>query len=496
MPSDLIGSLPTENETIGSPMPPPAPPPKLAFLTKLSYGFGEMAEGVKTAALETFLFFYYVQVVGLSGSQTGLALMIALLFDGIIDPVIGNISDNLRTRLGRRHPFLYVAPIPLAVAMFLLFTPPPGLQSWGLFAWLLGFTAFSRLMQSFYFVPHMALGAELSTDFRERVSISGYRALFAYLGRLLSLGVAFSIFFKATPDYPTGQLNPAAYSPFSMVCGAIAGSVILISALGTQRRARQVYASMSAHGLEHGSGGMLKNLATAFRLKSFTIYFTAILISYILGGVQAALAVHVNTYYWQLAPSEIQTVFFCTVLGFIIGTPLAKPLAARFDKKPVYVMGVIFSVLVIALPIVLAELGWYPVDNRPMLVLCLSINTLVAGFIGSSSVIVAGAMLADVADAYEHKFGTRSEGFLFGASAFTRKASLGVGGAIAGVALDLIHFPRGVPVDQVPRETASQLAILFGPSMLIFTCISMSIMWTYDLTREKHAAILKSLGRE
>ena len=80
-------------------------------------------------------------------------------------------------------------------------------------------------------------------------------------------------------------------------------------------------------------------------------------------------------------------------------------------------------------------------------------------------------------------------------SAFTRKASLGVGGAIAGVALDLIHFPRGVPVDAVPREAAVKLAILFGPAMLVFTCISMTIMWTYDLTRAKHADILRSLGR-
>ena len=92
-------------------------------------------------------------------------------------------------------------------------------------------------------------------------------------------------------------------------------------------------------------------------------------------------------------------------------------------------------------------------------------------------------------------YGARSEDFLFGASAFTRKASLGIGGAIAGVALDLIHFPRGVPVEAVPREATIKLALLYGPAMLIFSCVAMSIMWTYDLTREKHADILRSLGR-
>lgn len=60
-------------------------------------------------------------------------------------------------------------------------------------------------MQSFYFVPHMALGAELSTDFRERVSVSGFRALFAYIGRLLVLGLAFSLFFRSSPASPTAS---------------------------------------------------------------------------------------------------------------------------------------------------------------------------------------------------------------------------------------------------------------------------------------------------
>jgi Na+/melibiose symporter-like transporter len=492
--TDLVATSTTESETLASPSA--GPRDKLSVLTKLSYGLGETAEGVKTAALETFLFFYYVQVIGLSGSLAGLALLIALLFDGISDPVIGNVSDNLRTRIGRRHPFLYLAPIPLAIALFFLFSPPAGLGAWGLFAWLLGFTALSRLMQSFYFVPHMALGAELSTDFRERVSVSGYRAMFAYLGRLLSLGIAFSIFFKASEAFPNGQLNPAAYGPFAVACGAIVIVVILVSAMGTQGRAKEVYGRSARDGsLDAGHGSFFRNLVDAFRLRAFTIYFTAILISYVLGGVQAALNIHLNTYYWQLPPAGIQLVFFANVFGFIAGTSLAKALAHRFDKKPVYVACVVVSVGFITLPIVLNQLGLYPSGDKQTLVWFLAVNTFIAGFTGSPAVVIAGAMLADVADAYEHRFKGRSEGFLFGASAFTRKASLGVGGAIAGVALDLIRFPRGVPVDAVPREATVKLALLFGPGMLIFTIISMSIMWTYPLTREKHAEILRSLGR-
>ncbi|WP_293348197.1 MFS transporter [Phenylobacterium sp.] len=469
---------------------------RLPFVTKLSYGLGETAEGVKSAALETFLFFYYVQVVGLSGSMTGLALLIALLFDGLSDPIIGNVSDNLRSRLGRRHPFLYLAPIPLAVCLYLLFSPPAGAGDWILFAWLLGFTALGRLMQSFYFVPHMALGAELSTDFRERVSVSGFRALFAYVGRLLVLALAFSLFFRSTTGFPDGQLNPAAYQPLALACGAIVVVVIFTSALGTQRRAQQVYATGNVDGsLSAGSGGLIRNLLTAFRLKAFSIYFAAILISYVLGGVQAALSIHVNTYFWRLPPSGVQFVLLANVVGFMAGFFLARGLAHRFDKKPVYVTSVVISVSITAVVILLALAGVMPLDNKPLLTWLLAVSTFLTGVAGGPATVVAGAMLADVADAYHHRFGGRSEGFLFGASAFTRKASLGAGGAIAGVALDLIHFPRGVPVDAIPRDATVQLAVLFGPAMLIFTCISMSIMWAYPLSRERHAEIQADLRR-
>jgi len=107
---------------------------------------------------------------------------------------------------------------------------------------------------------------------------------------------------------------------------------------------------------------------------------------------------------------------------------------------------------------------------------------------------VAGAMLADVADAYEERYKARSEGFLFGSSAFTRKASLGVGGAIAGVALDIIHFPHDTPVNAVPHEATVKLALLYGPGVLVFSLTAVVIMAFYSLTRERHAAILARLG--
>lgn len=464
---------------------------KLSLTTKLSYGVGEMAEGVKSGALETFLFFYYVQVLELPGTLAGLALLIAVLFDAVTDPLIGHMSDNFRSRLGRRHPFLYLAPLPLGAALILLFSPPATLSQGALFLWLLGFTLISRLMQSFYFVPHMALGADLTQDYNDRIAISGWRNAFAYVGRLLVLAIAFSVFFVPTPEYAHGQLNPAAYGPFALVCAGIAASAILVSALGTQRRALRVSrAEIPSSVLPQN---ILKSTFNAFRLPAFSIFFSANLISYILSGVQGALSIYLMTYYWHLPPHGIQWSLSALTIGILVGSLIVKSIAARWDKKPLLIASVILSVVIAVTPIGLAEAGVLSPGNGVGLIAVLSGFQFVAGFVGGAALVLPGAMLADIADAYHDKFGQRTEGFIYGASAFTRKAALGMGGAIAGIALDVIRFPRGVGVEDVDPSMALNLALLYGPAMLLLTLGAMAIMWQYPLDRKTHSAILARL---
>jgi GPH family glycoside/pentoside/hexuronide:cation symporter len=467
---------------------------RLPLSVRLSYGVGEMAEGVKSGALETFLFFYYVQVLGLPGTLAGLALLLAVLFDAVTDPLIGHLSDNIRSRFGRRHPFLYAAPIPLAIGIVLLFHPPAGFAQTGLFLWLLVFTLISRLMQSFYFVPHMALGADLTQDYEERIAMSGWRNAFAYVGRLLVLGIAFSVFFAPSEAFPNGQTNPAAYGPFAIACAVIAASSILFSAFGTQREVlRSGQACLPASAMPDN---ILSSTLNAFRLPAFSIFFTANLISYVLSGVQGALSIYLMTYYWRLPPHGLQWVLSSLTIGILIGSLLVRSVSVRWDKKPLLVLSVILSVLIAILPIGLAEMRVLPVADKQQLILVLVAFQFAAGLVGGAALVLPGAILADIADAYADRFGQRTEGFIYGASAFTRKAALGMGGAIAGVALDVIRFPRGAEAADVDPASALNLALLYGPAMLVLTLFAMAIMWQYPLDRKTHAQILERLRQK
>ena len=91
-------------ETIRTPLP---------IRTTLAYGIGEVGEVVFLGMFNTFIVIYYNQAIGLSNSLIGTAIMLATIGDAISDPMVGMISDRWRSRLGRRHPFLFTAPIPL-----------------------------------------------------------------------------------------------------------------------------------------------------------------------------------------------------------------------------------------------------------------------------------------------------------------------------------------------------------------------------------------------
>ena len=138
---------------------------KLSKRIKLLYGFGFSAQGIKDGLFQIFLFFYFSQVLGLSAGLTGMATIIALLFDAISDPLVGVLSDRWKSKKwGRRHGFMLISAIPLGAFIYLLFLPPSDLDQTGLFLWLTIFTILVRVSLTLFQVPSMSLGAELSAD--------------------------------------------------------------------------------------------------------------------------------------------------------------------------------------------------------------------------------------------------------------------------------------------------------------------------------------------
>ena len=121
-----------------------------------------MAEAVYMGLFNTFITIFYNQVIGLSNTLIGVAIMLALVGDALTDPVVGIISDRWRGKYGRRHPFMFVAPVPLALMVYCIFIPPAGLvessHQLGLFVWLAHHQFKSSLFNAIPYPPSCAGG--------------------------------------------------------------------------------------------------------------------------------------------------------------------------------------------------------------------------------------------------------------------------------------------------------------------------------------------------
>ena len=122
-------------------------PERLPVWLKLVHGLGSIAYGVKENDFSTFLLLFYNQVIGLDAGIVGIAIMVALIFDAFVDPVIGELTDRTRSRWGRRLPWLYIAPFPLAFAWMALWSPPE-MSDAATVAWLIGFAIIVRALES------------------------------------------------------------------------------------------------------------------------------------------------------------------------------------------------------------------------------------------------------------------------------------------------------------------------------------------------------------
>jgi len=494
--------------------------PPITTRTKLAFGVGQVAEGVKNTAFSTFVLLYYNQVLGLPGSLAGIAIMVALIFDAITDPLTGSLSDGWRSRWGRRHPFMYASALPLGVAFYLLFSPPDGLGETGLFLWLMTMAVLTRGAMTLYHVPHLALGAELSDDYEERTSIVSYRTIFGVLGNASVILLGFSFFFVDRGDL-AGTLRAEAYPAFALAFAALMCATIWLSAAGTHDRipylpqplpqprdpARSDPAlrgsalpepGMPEPALRRSLGDMLAQVFTdgmaAVRNRAFRWLFAGVIIVFVMVGVQSALGLYMGLYFWELSSDELKWVALAPALGLILGAPFTRILNRRFDKKPSLVFGTAWYAIFQLSPPILRLLGWLPANGDPLIVPMLVTASVIGGVGVVQALVSSGSMMADIADEHELESGRRQEGIFFGALSFSGKAASGLGNMLGGIGLDLIAFPRGAVPGDVGADVLIRLGLLYGPVVMGFAMLAVWCYGHYDLTRARHGEVLAALA--
>lgn len=312
---------------------------QIPLRTKVWFGVGTVGETATNWIFNALTFIYYQQILELSASLAALAVSIAIFADAISDPLIGSISDRFKSRFGRRHPFMFFAPLPLALSIFLIFNPPDFVldSQTSLFIWLTVFTICMRTFVTFFGVPHLAMGAELSTDYIERTNVMSFNNLFGYYGALLMhCFVWFFVFgyLFAAEGAPLGgaQLYKPAYVPVVGFCCVLVAVTIFCCAWFTRDRI-PLMNQPPADGKPFSFFQLFKDVGEAVQNRNYLFLLIGLFFLSLTIGTHETLSIYMATFFWELSPYQIGFLAIANIIGFHLGFFFASVAHERFDKR-------------------------------------------------------------------------------------------------------------------------------------------------------------------
>ncbi|HVF93971.1 MAG TPA: MFS transporter [Sphingomonas sp.] len=466
-----------------------ATPPPLTRRVKLFYGSGSLAEAVVISSTTQFLMLYYNQVRGLPAAQVGLAIAAGLVANAVVDPIVGSWSDRTKSRLGRRHPFMFASMFPIALAFFALFNAPDWSNGAQL-AWLATFNILLQQALTAFHTPHLAFGGELTTDYIERTQVMSYNTFFLWAGDTVCWLATFGLFFSATAAYPNGALDPSRYGPFSLTIALLVLVVLFCSSFFT--RSRIPYLPTAAVGTTRLSfATFFSDVKQALSNRNYMLLLIGAFFLALMQGVRGGLWIYTATYFWQLSSAQITWFALGSFISYVCGAALVARLHRRFDKRRTCTVAVVIYCIGPALPLALGYLGILSADT-PFLLAILVASSLLQHLPFSLMTTTVFSALADIADENELRYGARQQGILFSTRTFFTRVDQAVGAALAGWALTVIAFPAKATPGEVRPEVLQGLAAAFVISTIpgLFTAYFYNRL---SISSSSHAATRAAL---
>ncbi|WP_299308991.1 MFS transporter [uncultured Croceicoccus sp.] len=452
---------------------------------RLCYGFGAVATGVKNAAFSTYLLLFYNQVVGVPAVVVSTAIALTLLVDAVADPFIGRWSDVTRSRMGRRHPFIFGSAVPTAFFFVVAWFPPGGLTDLQMGVWIFTLAALTRISISAFEIPATAMNPELTDDYAERTRLFSLRYWFGYVGTFGFAAFSLAVFFVATPQFPTGQLNPAGYVRFAISGGILIFIAILVCGLGTRGQVRHM---RQADTPQHKARlrDHVREMASAFGHRAFLAIFGFGVFKYTAIGLYSASTLYFSTYVFDLTAPQIALL----TLESLVSATLAAPLAPRFSrwlgKRNTSMIMAIAGICLGISPLALTYLGLFFRPGDPLLLPTLFAIGAIYGAMIAISLINTSSMLADVVEDHAVRTGKHAAGVFFSASSFMQQCSTGLGIFVAGLVLNASGFPEKVVPGDVTRAMEQSLLIHYIPASLSLWIVGCLFLLFYPITEERH----------
>lgn len=462
--------------------------------TRLAYGFGSIASGIREGGFNYFLLLFYSQVVGVDARLVGLAITLGLITDALLDTGIGYWSDNLHSRWGRRHPPMYASALPYAIGFFMIWVPPAGWSNEALFWYILLLGIGVRFVASLFEVPHAALAAEMTDDYVERSSLVSYQFYFGWTVGTLMTVITFALIFPAfvTAVIPNGQFNRDAYAVYGLVASILIFLGVVVGSIGTHSRIP--FLKPAPPKRQRSLRLMLGEIVETLSNRAFFALFIAAAFGAVATGVATALTFYINSFFWGFTSGQQAALSFSVVGSAIIGAMLA-PFASRTigKRRGAFMIGMA-AFLGAPLPIFLRLAGVLPPGNGPEIFWFVLVVTIFdVGLIIAFQILTA-SMMADLVEPAELKTGRRSEGLFSSSTKLLGKLVQGLGVTAASFVLTFAGIKAGATPGTVPPDAIWRLGALYAPVVLSLWMAMMLALTFYKIDRADHEDNLRQLA--
>ncbi len=461
---------------------------KVPIVQKLAFGSGHLVNNLLPGSLGVFSFFL-LTAFGMDPFQAGLLGGLPRIYDALIDPIMGYISDNTTSKWGRRRPYIFVGAILCGIFYAILWQMDAANSQAFNFWYFLLLSIVYLTANTIFSAPLIGLGYEMSSDYNERTRLMAFSQTF---GQIAWMIVPWFWVLIADPDLFGSQAEGV--RKLSIGVGALCMILGILPAIFC-REIDQTQLSnrseLSFKNLLNIMKELFQNIVKIFKNKPFMKLCGATLL--VFNGFQmvASFSFFIIVFYLfngDYGKAGTWPAWFSTVSAFataFLVIPIVSWLSSKFGKRNAFIISTVLSII----GYMLKWIGFQP--GNPWMML-MPIPLIAFGLGGLFTLMMS--MTADVCDLDELNNGMPRKEGTFGAIYWWMvKMGQGLALVLGGLVLKMIGFDSSAPTQTMETMTNLRIADIVIPALT--AAMAIVIMWKYDLTEERAKEIKEELVR-